>query len=221
MRPFIVFVLWLIASTAFAQFEYAQEKPGNLGQAIGVGAAKSVADLEQRIATLEQLVPAYIPTWTWAGHDGPSAFDRLRVHMAGENVHPARDVRKWSRAELAFVHDCDHVEEYLAQGKALPVLKDQRLRDWLRAKSPAKALPKRLGWAVKRIVMHTQPNCPPCDRWRAENLAALQADGVEFVEAGPDGRPTPSFDVQFCDGDQCRTLMLGNMRYETMKNMQL
>lgn len=45
--------MWLIASTAFAQFEYAQDKLPNQGQAIGIGAVKVVADLEARIVELE------------------------------------------------------------------------------------------------------------------------------------------------------------------------
>lgn len=219
--------IWLLCWTV-ANGQYLVEQPqdakpeppkviGNLGQAIGEGAAVHVANLEARIAVLESLTTEYTPTWTWPGHNGPEPFEKLRKHMTGEAVHTPRDVSRWTNRELAFVHDRDHVEEHLREGKPLPTLKDQRLRDWLRAKNPAKALPKRLGWAIKRIVMHTQENCDPCKRWKQENLAAIQADGVEFIEAPPDGRNTPAFDVQYCDGDQCRTLLFGNMRYQTMK----
>lgn len=193
----------------------------NLGQAIGDGAVKVVADLEARIKTLELLTTEYTPSWTWPGHDGPNPFEALRKHLDGQVIHPRRDVSKWTNRELAFTHDCDHVEELLSQGKGLPMLKDQRLRDWVRAKHPARALPKKLGWQVKRIVMHTQANCPPCERWKAEELPKAQAEGIEVVFAGPDYRGTPAFDVTYCNGDQCRVLQFGNVKYQTMKNAQL
>jgi len=227
-----IVVLLMLARVLVAQPPGSPEdiKPKNLGQAIGAGAVDAwalklqveelkaeLAEAKQRLATLEQLVPPYIPTYTWPEYQSPQAFDKLRDHLRGENIHPLRDVTKWSRAELAFVHDCDHIEELLKASKPLPALKDQRLRDWLRAKNPAKSLPKKLGWTVKRIVMHTQANCPPCEQWKAVELPQAQAEGVEVVFAGPDSRGTPAFDVQYCNDDQCRTLQFGNMRYQTMK----
>lgn len=214
MRGLIILVLVLLCRTLSAQFEYA-EKPQNIGQAIGEGAVRAYSDLEERVKTLEQLVPPYQPSWTWPGHDGPEPFEKLRAHMAGESIHPARSVAKWSRAELAFRHDCDHVEELLAAGKGLPLLKDQRLRDWVRAKNPARS-PQRK-WRVSRIVMHTQPNCPPCERWKQANLSTVLADGVEFVEAPPDYRRTPAFDVTYCNGDYCITKNFGNTSYASMR----
>ena len=215
MRPIIALAFILICRAVVAQ----EIEVLNLGQAIGVAAERDYEALKARLTVLERLVPAYLPTYTWPGSNGPEPFESLRKHMAGENIHPERFVSKWSPAELAFVHDCDHIQELLDQGKGLPMLKDQRLRDWVRAKSPARALPRKLGWAIKRIVMHTQSNCPPCEQWKQTELPKAQADGVVVEFAGPDGRPTPAFDVELCSDDQCRMVRVGNMRYETMKKL--
>lgn len=212
MRPILAIFIVLLCRSLCAQFEYA-DKPLNQGQAIAVGGERAYSDAMARISVLEQLVPPYIPTWTWPGHETPEAFDRLREHMAGEVIYPQRDVSKWSRAELAFIHDCDHVDELLRDGKGLPLLKDQRLQDWVRAKNPAKPL-KHLSRAVKRIVIHVQNNCPPCERWKRDEMPKALADGAEVQVSGAMGRATPWF--EFCSESKCVT-SYGYLSYEGMK----
>ncbi len=133
-----ILVLALLANTLAAQDP---NSTLNLGQAIGQGAVKSVSDLEARIAVLEQLVPAYIPTDTWPGHDGPEPFEALRKHFSDEKH--TRDVAKWTRGTGFHTRLRPHQRTTTAN-KGLPVLKDQRLRDWVRAKSPAKPSSERL-----------------------------------------------------------------------------
>lgn len=221
-----ILVLCLLANTLAAQDENTTLRtdplPLNQGQAIGVGAAKAVADLEARIRVLEQLTSEYQPSWTWPGSNGPQPFEALRKHMNGEVIHPARDVSKWTARELAFVHDQEHVEEYLAADKALPVLKDQRLRDWVRAKNPAKALPRKLGRSVKRIVMHTMSNCGACEQWKRDSMPLALAEGVEVVPVdegrGISGQSYPYFDIEYCKDDQCQRLRVVNEPFAAMKN---
>ena len=84
--------------------------------------------------------------------------------------------------------------------------------------TPRKSQPlKQAKWKISRLVMHTQPNCPPCKAWKEQNLSAVLADGVEFVEAAPDYRRTPAFDVTYCNGDQCLTKHFGNTSYASMR----
>lgn len=180
------------------------------------------AELQARIATLEQLVSPYTPSWTWPGYDTPQAFDRLREHMNGDVIHPVRDVSRWSRAELAFHHDREHVEELLAKGQGLPLLKDQRLRDWVRAKSPARAI-KNLGRSVKRIVLTVWPQnyerrCPGCDKAKAETVPAAQADGVSVEIRETLTGTVPRIEVEYCDNDRCWTkTFIGFVSYSSIK----
>lgn len=199
-----------------------EDQPANLGQAIGVGAERSYAELEARVKVLEQLVPDYIPTWTWPGSETAGAFDRLRTHMAGDNIHPRRDVAKWSRAELAFVHDCEHVQELLDGGKPLPILKDQRLRDWLRSKSPAKPL-KNVARAVRKLVIHSRLQyCPGCEQMKPV-AARLSAEGwdVQTLYAERKEHSSPRVPMLFvCINDVCYPPIEGPASYETLKAME-
>lgn len=211
-----------LCNTVFAQPLIPPTELPNLGQAIGIGASKSVADLEARIDVLVKLVPNYEPTWTWPGHKTAERIERLREHLQkGEAIHKGRDVARWSSAELAFVHDCDHVEEYLKEGKALPELKDQRLRDWVRAKNPAKALPKKIATSVRKLVLHKYKSgkrCDWCDKTEKETLPAARADGVEVSVIADLGDFETGPQIEVCTDTTCRRV-LGYVAWSTIKAM--
>ena len=89
------------------------------------------------------------------------------------------------------------------------------------SKNRSRTPPKVSKWKISKIVMHTQESCAPCKQWKARDLAAVRADGVEFEEQPPDDRNTPAFDVTYCNGEQCTILRFGNVAYATMKAMRL
>lgn len=182
-----------------------------------------VAQLEQENADLRaQLKPKkklpspqqpteadYLPTFTWPGHDGPEPFKSLASHLrVGEAVHDARDVTGWSPYKLAFTHDQDHFEEYMAEGKPLPVARDPRLAAWLKTVKKA---------PVRKIVMETwRSGCSWCEKWLREDKPKAERDGftieVVYVTTGS----VPRFRI--CDGDRC-SQYTGYIQFERLKAM--
>lgn len=235
MKPFACFVMWLIASTAFAQFEYAQTQV-DIIEAIESVSTDEFAPNEGNLLT------HFVED-----HQGERLLRKLHeyLHQRIERLRPAGAhsyvVMEATQEEYdAFMQGV--VAQEMLQGNWIIVRQDrrpgQRIANFVaigkthyshiglltrealqrivdKATPRMKAQPFK--WKISRIVMHTQPNCTPCDDWRRRDEKRAVADGVVFDTDGHGGRSTPWFEVQYCRGDQCKSLVFGNVSYETMK----